>query len=42
MRKQTKLVAVLSASALLAMGASLTAFAATGWTQEDGTWYYYD
>ena len=42
MRKQTKLVAVLSASALLAMGASMTAFAATGWTQEDGTWYYYD
>ena len=42
MRKQTKLVAVLSASALLAMGASMTSFAATGWTQEDGTWYYYD
>ena len=35
MRKQTKLVAVLSASALLAMGASMTSFAATGWTQED-------
>lgn len=42
MRKQAKLVAVLSASALLAMGASMTSFAATGWTQEDGTWYYYD
>ena len=42
MRKQTKLVAVLSASALLAMGASMTSFAATGWTQEDGVWYYYD
>ncbi len=41
MRKQTKLVAVLSAAALLAMGASMTSFAATGWTQEDGTWYYY-
>ncbi len=41
MKKQTKLVAVLSASALLAMGASMTSFAATGWTQEDGTWYYY-
>ena len=41
MKKQTKLVAVLSAAALLAMGASMTSFAATGWTQEDGTWYYY-
>ena len=30
MRKQTKLVAVLSAAALLAMGASMTSFAA-GW-----------
>ena len=28
MRKQTKLVAVLSAAALLAMGASMTSFAA--------------
>ncbi|RGY94500.1 cell wall-binding protein [Clostridium sp. AM58-1XD] len=41
MKKQTKLVAVLSASALLAMGASMTSFAASGWTQENGTWYYY-
>ena len=38
MRKQTKLVAVLSAAALLAMGASMTSFAA-GWemTLEFGT-----
>ncbi len=42
MRKQTKLVAVLSAAALLAVGASMTSFAATGWTEEDGTWVYYD
>ena len=42
MRKQTKLVAVLSASALLALGASMTSFAATGWTEENGTWVYYD
>ena len=41
MRKQTKLVAVLSAAALLAIGASMTSFAA-GWTQEDGTWVYLD
>ena len=31
MRKQTKLVAVLSTAALLAIGASMTSFAATGW-----------
>ena len=30
MRKQTKLVAVLSTAALLAIGASMTSFAATG------------
>ena len=42
MRKQTKLVAVLSAAALLAIGASMTSMAATGWTQQDGQWYYYN
>ena len=42
MKKQTKLVAVTSAAALLAIGASMTSFAATGWTEEDGTWYFYD
>ncbi|MGN0158501.1 MAG: hypothetical protein ACI39W_05100 [Brotaphodocola sp.] len=42
MRKQTKLVAVASAAALLAIGASMTSFAATGWVEEDGQWYYYD
>ena len=42
MRKQTKVVAVASAAALLAIGASMTSFAAYGWTPEDGTWYYYD
>lgn len=42
MRKQTKLVAVLSAAALLTMGASMTSFAA-GWQKnDDGTWNYYD
>jgi len=42
MRKQTKLVAVLSAAALLAMGASMTSFAA-GWEKEDsGIWHFYD
>ena len=42
MRKQTKLVAVLSAAALLALGASMTSFAA-GWEKDDaGIWHYYD
>ena len=42
MRKQTKLVAVLSAAALLAMGASMTSFAA-GWERDEaGVWHYYD
>ena len=40
MRKQTKLVAVLSAAALLAIGASMTSFAARGWVEENGSWYY--
>ena len=42
MRKQTKLVAVLSTAALLAIGASMTSFAAQGWAEEDGTWVYYE
>ena len=42
MRKQTKFVAVASAAAVLAIGASMTSFAATGWVEEDGVWYYYD
>jgi len=41
MRKQTKLVAVLSAAALLAIGASMTSFA-KGWTEEGGEWVYLD
>lgn len=42
MRKQNKIVAVASAAALLAIGASMTSFAATGWVEEDGQWYFYD
>ena len=42
MRKQTKLVAALSATALLAIGASMTSFAARGWVEENGSWYYYN
>ena len=44
MRKQMKIAAVVSAAALLALGASITSFAAqTGtWKYEDGEWYCYD
>lgn len=42
MRKQTKIAAVVSAAALLAIGASMTSFAATGWQEENGTWVYYN
>ena len=36
MRKQTKVVAVASAAALLAIGGAMTSFAAQGWVEEDG------
>ena len=42
MKRNKKLVAVLSTAALLAMGASMTSFAA-GWQKTDaGEWQYYD
>jgi glucan-binding YG repeat protein len=42
MRKQTKLAVGISAAALLAVGASMTSFAARGWVAEGDQWYYYD
>lgn len=42
MKKSMKLVAVVSTTALLAMGAAFTSMAAVGWVQEKGTWRYYD
>ena len=44
MRKQTKIAAVVSAAALLALGASITSFAASKgtWMMTDGEWYCYD
>ena len=44
MRKQMKIAAVVSAAALLALGASITSFAAQKgtWKYEDGEWYCYD
>lgn len=41
-KKQTKLVAITCAAALLAIGASVTSFAGEGWTQENEQWFYYD
>lgn len=41
MKKRTKLYAVLS-TAVLAIGISMTSFAAPGWAEEDGTWVYYN
>ena len=44
MRKQTKIAALVSATALLALGASITSFAAKKgtWMMVDGEWYCYD
>ena len=44
MRKQTKIAAVVSAAALLALGASMASFAAAKgtWMMVDGEWYCYD
>ena len=44
MRKQPKIAAVVSAAALLALGASMTSFAASKgtWMMVDGEWYCYD
>ena len=44
MRKQMKIAAVVSAAALLALGASITSFAAQKgtWKYEDGEWYCYN
>ena len=42
MKKQTKLTAVLSTAALLALGGAMTSMAA-GWEKDDaGIWHYYD
>ncbi|MGN0159062.1 MAG: hypothetical protein ACI39W_07995 [Brotaphodocola sp.] len=42
MKKQTKFVVTTCAATLLALGASMTSFAATGWVEDDGQWFYYD
>ena len=42
MRKQNKLIVVLSASALLAIGGSIPSLASEGWVNENGVWVYYN
>lgn len=42
MKKRTRLAAVTSAAALLVIGASMTSFAAEGWVEEDGMWFFYE
>ena len=42
MRKQNKLIVVLSASALLAIGGSIPSLASEGWVNENGIWVYYN
>ena len=43
MRRSVKVAALASAAALLAIGASMTSFAAAkGWSQEDGEWVWLD
>lgn len=42
MRKQTKWAVVLGAAAVMTFGACMTSFAASGWVEEDGDWYWYD
>lgn len=41
MKKRTKQLLVPCAAAALTIGASMMSYAATGWQQENGTWYYY-
>lgn len=42
MKKQMKFALTVSAAAILSMGASISSFAADGWTEEDGSWYFYN
>lgn len=42
MRKHMKQMLIPFATAALAMGTAMVSYAATGWQQEDGNWYYYN
>lgn len=41
MNKRTKIMLTTCAAALLTIGSSMSAWAASGWQNEDGTWQYY-
>ncbi|MGN0158715.1 MAG: cell wall-binding protein [Brotaphodocola sp.] len=42
MKKQTKMMMIPCAAMVLTLGTAMMSYAAAGWTEEDGTWYYYD
>lgn len=42
MKKQTKMMMLPCAAMALTLGTAMMSYAATGWTQEDDTWCYYD
>ena len=42
MKKNSKLLMVLSTTALLSLGAAFTSMAATGWAKENNIWRYYN
>lgn len=42
MKKQTKLLAVITTAATLAMASTVTSLANTGWVDVQKKWYYYD
>ncbi len=42
MKKQTKIMLIPCAAMALTLGTAMMSYAATGWTEEDGTWCYYD
>ncbi|MDO5408769.1 MAG: cell wall-binding protein [Eubacteriales bacterium] len=42
MKKHTKQMIVTCAAAAFTLGTAMMSYAATGWTEEDGSWHYYD
>lgn len=42
MKKHTKQILIPCAAAALTLGTAMMSYAATGWQEEDGSWYYYD
>lgn len=42
MKRQIQLIKVLTVTAILSAGISMTSFAAGGWTEENGGWAYYN